>query len=134
MGTFHTDFVVTNVLNRAKSATIPKGLVDTGSERTWIPAVVLEQLNVRREKKDMPFQMANGQQVTRSVGFAVIEHGKTFTVDEVVFAEPGDLTLLGARTLEGLNYVVDPTRRKLVAAGPHPAAQTRHKRGQRRRK
>jgi hypothetical protein len=42
------------------------------------------------------------------------------TVDEVVFAEPGDLLLLGARTLEGLN-VTDSTRRRLVSAGPQLA-------------
>ncbi len=46
----------------------------------------------------------------------------TFTVDEVVFAEPGDLALLGARSLEGLNLMVDPARKRLVAAGPLPAA------------
>jgi hypothetical protein len=41
-----------------------------------------------------------------------------FIIDEVVLAEKGDLALLGARTLEGLNLTVDATRRKLVAAGP----------------
>jgi predicted aspartyl protease len=60
--------------------------------------------------------------VTRSVGFAIIRLDKAFTIDEVVFAEPGDLQLLGARTLEGLNLAVEPTRRRLVAAGPLPAA------------
>jgi len=47
---------------------------------------------------------------------------KSFTIDEVVFAQKGDLLLLGARTLEGLNLVVDSRRKKLVAAGPLPAA------------
>jgi len=47
---------------------------------------------------------------------------KSFTVDEVVFAEKGDLLLLGARSLEGMNLTVDPRRKKLVAAGPLPAA------------
>ena len=46
--------------------------------------------------------MAKGQQVTRSVGFAILRVNKHFTVNEVVFAEKGDLLLLGARTLEGL--------------------------------
>jgi predicted aspartyl protease len=70
----------------------------------------------------MAFVLANGPQVTRSVGFAIVRIGKHFTIDEVVFAEPGDLALLGARTLEGLNLTVDPSRRRLVAAGPLPAA------------
>ena len=45
-----------------------------------------------------------------------------FTIDEVVFGEPGDMTLLGARTLEGLSLMVDSRKKKLVAAGPLPAA------------
>lgn len=44
------------------------------------------------------------------------------TVDEVVFGEPGDLVLLGSRTLEGLNLRVDPVSKRLVDAGPAPAA------------
>jgi hypothetical protein len=40
----------------------------------------------------------------------------------VVFADKGDLLLLGARTLEGLNLTVDTKRKRLVAAGPLPAA------------
>jgi predicted aspartyl protease len=66
--------------------------------------------------------MAHGEVVTRSVGFAILQVGSNFTIDEVVFAEPGDLALLGARTLEGLNLTVDSTRKKLVVAGPVPAA------------
>jgi predicted aspartyl protease len=77
---------------------------------------------VTREKKDLQFVMANGTVVTRSVGFAILAVGKSFTIDEVVFSEPGDLMLLGARSMEGLNLVVDPARKKLVAAGPLPAA------------
>ena len=75
-----------------------------------------------REKKDIPFVMANGQQITRSVGFVIIRLDKFFTVDEVVFAEKGDLTLLGARSLEGLNRRVDSRHKKPEAAGPLLAA------------
>ncbi|HLA13756.1 MAG TPA: retroviral-like aspartic protease family protein [Gemmatimonadaceae bacterium] len=101
---------------------VPRVLVDTGSEYTWVPATVLEKIGVAREKKDVEFVMANGQRVTRAVGFAIIRVGKAFTVDEVVFAEKGDLLLLGARTLEGLNLRVDSRHKKLVAAGPLLAA------------
>jgi predicted aspartyl protease len=100
-------------------------LVDTGSEHTWVSAALLDRIGVAREKKDVPFVMANGQTVTRSVGFAIIRVGPYFTIDEVVFAEKGDLFLLGARTLAGLNLVVDSRRKKLVAAGPIPAASAR---------
>jgi len=43
-------------------------------------------------------------------------------IDEVVFAQPGDMVLLGARTLDGLNLVVDAAKKKLVATGPLPVA------------
>ncbi|HET6757396.1 MAG TPA: hypothetical protein VFH21_07280 [Burkholderiales bacterium] len=99
-----------------------KLLVDAGSEYTWAPVRSLERIGVQREKKDVAFVLANGQQVTRSIGFAIIRLDKYFTVDEVVFAEPGDLQLLGARTLEGLNLTIDPTHNRVVADGPVLAA------------
>ena len=40
----------------------------------------------------------------------------------VVFGQPGDLVLLGSRTLEGLNFRVEPVTKRLVDAGPAPAA------------
>ena len=38
--------------------------------------------------------------------------------DLVVFAEPGDLVLLGVHSLEGLNLKVDPVPKELIPAGP----------------
>ena len=122
MGTFNTDCTVANIADRDRSEVVPQLLVDTGSELTWVPGEVLERLGVIREKKDLAFVMANGQQVTRSIGFAIVRIGEAFTVDEVVFAEEGDMLLLGARTLEGMNLTVDAPHKKLVAAGPLPAA------------
>ena len=122
MGTFHIGCRVENHIDRNKRVRIAKALVDTGSEYTWIPGAKLENIGVVREKKDPRFVMANGDIVTRSVGFAILRVGNAFTIDEVVFAEPGDQVLLGARTLEGLNFAVDSARKKLVAAGPLPAA------------
>lgn len=121
-GTFSVGAKIANIVHRTKSAVIPKLLVDTGSEYTWIPAQVLEKIGIEREKKDIPFVMANGQQITRSVGFGITQVDKAFTVDGIVFAEKGDLLLLGARSLEGLNLIVDSRRKKLVASGPLPVA------------
>ncbi|HEV8487502.1 MAG TPA: retroviral-like aspartic protease family protein [Blastocatellia bacterium] len=120
--TFFIKCNVENIVERSKSAVMPKLLVDSGGEYTWIPAKTLERVGVEREKKDLEFVMANGQVITRSVGFAIIRFDKYFTVDEVVFAEKGDLSLLGARTLEGLNLSIDPRKKKLVASGPILAA------------
>ena len=122
MGTFSVGCRVENSVDRTRRVAISRMLVDTGSEYTWVPATMLEKIGIAREKKDIEFVMANGQRITRSVGFAIIRVDKSFTIDEVVFAEKGDLLLLGARSLEGLNLAVDPRRKKLVAAGPVPAA------------
>ena len=123
MGCFRVDVKIANIANRARSAVVPQMLVDTGSEATWVPRKVLEQLNIAAEKKDRSFVMANGQVITRTVGYAVLEVAPSFqTVDEVVFAEDGDLSIVGARTLEGLNVRVDPEGKQLVAAGPILAA------------
>lgn len=122
MGTFYVSATLVNHTNRRKSARINKMLVDTGSEYTWLPEPVLETVGVSREKKDLQFVMANGQTITRAVGFAIIQVGDAFTIDEVVFAEKGDLTLLGVRSLEGLNLRADSRNKTLVAGGPLPAA------------
>ena len=69
----------------------------------------LERSGIAREKKDVTFMLANGQRITRSLGFAIIRVHQHFTIDEVVFAEAGDLQILGARTLEGLNLTINPS-------------------------
>lgn len=66
MGTFYVRCKVENHIDRAKSVVVPKLLVDTGSDYTWIPATLLEKIGTRREKKDMPFVRANGQQIAAS--------------------------------------------------------------------
>jgi len=48
--------------------------------------------------------------------------GGIATGDDVVFAEANDVSLLGSRTLEGLNVRIDPVSKQLVDAGPAPAA------------
>jgi predicted aspartyl protease len=122
MGVFRTDCKVAHISERDREILVPGLLVDTGSECTWIPEKTLESIGVAREKKDLQFVMANGQVITRSIGFVILRVEPHFTVDEVVFAEEGDLLLLGARTLEGLNLTVDLRQKKLVASGPRPAA------------
>ena len=122
MGTFSVPCRISNVVDRSRAVELSQLLVDSGSEYTWVTGNVLEGIGIAREKKDLHFIMANGEQVTRSVGFAILHVENSFTVDEVVFAEPGDLLLLGARTLEGSNLTVDSRLKKLVAAGPLPAA------------
>ena len=122
MGTFYTSCRVENHIDRKKSVEVPKLLVDSAAEFTRINAETLKNIGVKREKKDYTFVMANGLQITRAVGFAIIRVGDTLTTDEVIFGEPGDLEILGARSLEGMNLRVDSRAKKLVAGGPILAA------------
>jgi predicted aspartyl protease len=107
MGSFFVACQVHNHVQERKTATVPKLLVDTGSEYTWIPQSVLMKIGVKPREKDVTLVMANGGTVTRNIGFAILRVGEHFTIDEVVFAQEGDLCLLGARTLEGMNLRVD---------------------------
>ena len=128
MGIFSVGCLLQNQQDRTRSVNVADVMVDTGSELTWINAETLEGIGVVPEKRNQRFVMANGQQIVRSIGFAIIRVGKNLTTDEVVFAEHGDMQLLGARTLEGLNLRVDSHSKKLVAAGPLVAAGSRRPR------
>ncbi len=121
MGVFTVSLEVESTGPRPQKAHIHQVMVDTGSEVTWLPADLLKGAGVRIRKKDQGFIMANGTAISRDIGYAILRCGEFETIDEVVFAKEGDLHLLGARTLEGFNARVDPARKRLVAAGPHPA-------------
>jgi predicted aspartyl protease len=122
MGVFAAELRVTKPGRRPHWKTFRRVLVDSGSEMTWLLESELRAAGVEVFKRDELFVMANGQYVTRNVGMAVIECGEFKTVDEMVLGQGGDLSLLGARTLEGFNAVVDTRTRELIAAGPMPAA------------
>jgi len=125
MGTFRVDAEIVNVARPSRLVDVRQLLVDTGSEFTWVPEAMLRRAGVVVVKKDVALQMANGQTITRSMGYAIVRAGGFETVDEVVFGQAGDLSLLGARTLEGFGALVDGRRKRLVAAGPHLAAPLR---------
>jgi len=99
-------------------------VVDAGSEFTWIPESVLKEIGVEVEKPNQHFVMANGEVITRDIGYAIIKVNGFETVDEIVFAHSGDLSLLGSRTLEGFGATVDARNKQLVADGPRLAALT----------
>ena len=78
---------------------------------------MLESIGIKPERRQR-FVVADGRAIEREMGVALVHAGGTFAPDFVVFAEPGDMVLLGARSLEGLNVRVDPIRKMLVDAGP----------------
>jgi len=117
MGTFRTTIAIEHPARRGVTEVLRDVLVDTGAEATWVPRAVLEALGIRAERVER-YQMADGRILERQVGFALVHVGDKATADDVVFAEPGDTLILGARSLEGLNLRVDPRAKVLVSAGP----------------
>jgi clan AA aspartic protease len=121
MGIFRVDVEIENPAHPGEKRTLRSVLVDTGAELSWVPKSVLESLGVERNRK-WYFRQADGTVLERWTGIVVISVAGKRTGDDVVFGEPGDLVLLGSRTLEGLNVRVDPVTKQLLDAGPAPAA------------
>src|SRR2546423_5730915 len=109
MGIFRTSITITGLSQAGRKRALDDVMVDTGSEYSWIPRDILEELQVVPLRIDA-FQTADGRVVRREVGFALISAGGRIAASAVVFAEPGDMALLGAHTLEGLNLRVDLVR------------------------
>ena len=72
MGTFYVSCSVKGHAPGCKAVPVQKLLVDTGSDYTWILQSRLSKAGVKPVKKDVQFQMANGQTITRTVGFAIV--------------------------------------------------------------
>src|SRR5438132_6114776 len=96
MGTFRIEVEVENPLRAGTRRRLSNVLVDTGAELSWFPAHVLEELGVERYEK-WRFRQASGVVLERWVGLAFVYAANRRASDDVVFGEPGDLVLLGAR-------------------------------------
>jgi predicted aspartyl protease len=121
MGSFRVDMALENPARPGAQRTLRSVLVDSGAELSWVPAEVLESLGVERNNKWF-FRQADGTILERWTGTVLVSVAGKRAGDEVVFGQPGDLVLLGSRTLEGLNFRVEPVTKQLVDAGPAPAA------------
>lgn len=121
MGIFRTNLAIASLARPDERREIEGVMVDTGSEYNWIPRSLLEEIGVKPERTDR-FQTADGRILDREIGFAMLYASGRTSPTIVVFAESGDLVLLGAFGLEGLNLRVDLGRKELVPAGPVPAA------------
>lgn len=121
MAILRTTIAIEHPARRGTVVELSDVIVDTGSEYTWLPQPVLESIGLGAERL-VEFVTADGRQIERGVGFANIYAGGACTPDIVVFAARGDLVLLGARSLDGLNLRIDFGTRTLVPGGPVPAA------------
>jgi len=112
MGTFHIKFTVRNPGDPTRALQL-EGLVDTGAHFTQVPASLLAQIGVD------PFgtrkiQYANGPIASKPVASVEIGIDQEVTPAVVLCGESNDLVLIGATTLENLNFGVDPIRKILI--------------------
>lgn len=124
MSLFKVNVTAVNPKREELTAPAVEALVVTGSELTWLPAELLKSAGITPRRERL-FAMANKQLLRRPVGYAILRSEGFETTDEVVFAEPGDMTLLGVRTLEGFGVMVDNLAHRFVstatlAASAHP--------------
>jgi clan AA aspartic protease len=116
VGLFRTTIEIENWHNPGVKRPVADILVDTGAELTCVPRAILEELGIKPDRRQR-FEVADGRRIERDVGFGIVHAGGTYAPDLIVFAEPGDMILLGAHSLEGLNLKIDPVRKELVSAG-----------------
>ena len=114
MSLFRVNIVACNPKQESLVTPAIDVLVDTGAELTWLPAELLSNAGITPRRK-RTFQTATKQVIEREVGYAILRAEGYETTDEVVFALPTDLSLLGVRTLEGFGVMVDNIAHRFVA-------------------
>jgi len=121
MGIFRTSVRIAPWTDPRAGVMLHDVMVDTVSEYNWFPRPLLQQLGIAPQRW-VRFETADGRILEREIGYAIIAAGGSESPTIVVFGDPGDMTLLGAFGLEGLNVRIDVVTKELVPAGPVPVA------------
>jgi predicted aspartyl protease len=114
MSKFMVKLTAINPSERQRRTPPVEVMVDTGSEVSWLPKKELLDIGIMPECRKR-FMMANKQIIERDIGYVILTAEGYTTNDEVVFAEEGDMSLLGVRTLEGFSVMVDNIGHRFVA-------------------
>jgi predicted aspartyl protease len=114
MSAFKVNLTAINPKEEHRCTPPVEALVDTGSELSWLPKQLLLDAGITPRGKKR-FSMANNLIAERDFGYAILSSEGYTTNDEIVFAETGDMTLLGVRTLEGFSVMVDNIGHRFVA-------------------
>lgn len=86
--------------------------VDTGSTFTWVPEALARELGAR-VIRFVSIRVADNRRIDRTLGELEVEiEGRTAT-RLVVFGLEPELALVGADTLQGLMFEVDPVDGRL---------------------
>lgn len=62
----------------------------------------------------MPFRTIEGHVLERDLGVAYVSTDGYSVPDVVVMAEPGEMEVMGAHSIEGLGLAADPVQKKLI--------------------
>ena len=111
MGITNVKATVGNPADPGRSCEV-EFLVDSGATYSLVAAEILRSLGIEPHS-EREFILGNGEAVRRRIGTAIFEYRGARGDSLVIFGEPGDAPLLGATTLEGFGFILDPFRREL---------------------
>jgi len=121
MSSFKVNLTAINPKERNRSTPPVKVLVDTGSELSWLPRRLLLDAGITPEGKKR-LSTATKEIIERDRGYAILKAEGFETIDEIIFAEDSDMSLLGVKTIEGFGVIVDNIGQRFVEVpSPVPA-------------
>ena len=112
MGIFTAKLRIWNPASSSSTEEID-AMVDTEASYSWVLRTRLEHLDVRPVRR-MQFRTIEGNTIERDLVPVFVAADGFTGGDNVVMAEPGDMEVIGAHTLESLGLTVDPVGKKLV--------------------
>jgi len=112
MGTFTVKLRVWHPDHPEKAEELD-AFVDTGAAFSWISRARLERLGVGPSRR-MPFRTIEGRVLERDLATVYVAVDGYSVPDVVVMAEPGEMEVMGAHSIEGLGLAADPIQKKLV--------------------
>jgi predicted aspartyl protease len=113
MSKFMVNMTAINPFDTQRSTPPIEVMVDTGAENSWLPRKALEDAGITPKRKRR-YMTADKRVIERDVGYAILTAEGYDALDEVVFAEGNDLSLLGVRTIEGFHVMVDNVAQRFV--------------------
>ena len=113
MSSFKVNLTAINTKDESRRTPPVGALVDTGAELSWFPRQLLLDAGITPRGKKR-FATATNEIIERDFGYAILEAEGHNTVDEIIFAEEGDMSLLGVRTIEGFSVMVDNVGQRFI--------------------
>jgi len=98
-------------------------LLDTGAIRSVVPKAILKDLGIKPET-EKGFRLYDSSKVLRKKGIALFRFKKKTVKTQVIFGEPGDLTIIGAVTLQSFGLFLHPLSRELKPIKPQNKAKS----------